>query len=84
MQRRWYDEYLTTLHTANEAIIEQTRLAQRAHTLEQELAAARFEVAQIGELGSADLTSVRRALRARLDAITDELRGRHWPEGKMS
>jgi hypothetical protein len=30
-------------------------------------------------LGSADLARIGEALRAKLDAITDELRRRHWP-----
>ena len=83
VQRRWYDEYLAMLHAANEAIIEQTHLTQRVHALEQELAAARFETAQIGDLGSVDLAHIGKELRAKLDAITEGLRRRHWPEGEM-
>ena len=81
--RRWYGEYLAMLHAANEAIIEQVRLAQRAHALEQELQGARFEVLQVYDLGSADLARIGRELRAKLDAIIDELRRRHWPDGEM-
>jgi hypothetical protein len=83
VQRRWYDEYLAMLHAANEAVIEQIRLAQRVHALEQELQAARFAVEQIGELDSADLARIGQELRAKLDAITEELRQRHWPDGEM-
>jgi hypothetical protein len=78
-QKRWYDEYLTMLHAASDALIEQTRLAQRVHALEQELRAARFAVAQMDDLGSVDLARIGQELRAKPDAITDELRRRHWP-----
>ena len=71
------------LRAANEAIIEQVRLGQRVHALEQQLAAARFAVEQIGDLGSVDLARIGRELRAKLDAITSELRRRHWPDGEM-
>jgi hypothetical protein len=79
-QKRWYDEYLAMLHAANDALIEQTRLAQRVHALEQELQTARFETAHIDDLGSADLARIGQELRAKLDAITDELQRRHWPD----
>lgn len=81
--RRWYDEYLQIVHAANEAIIEQVRLAQEVYALKQELQAARFETAQAYDLGSADLARIGRELRAKLDAISDELRRRHWPDGEM-
>jgi hypothetical protein len=81
--RRWYNEYLTMLTAANAAIAGQTRLAQHVHALEQELEAARLDVTHRDELGSADRARIGAELRARLDAIMQELRRRHWPDGDM-
>ena len=83
VQRRWYDAALTALHAANDALIEQVRLVQQVHALEQELQVARFAVAHLDDLGSGDLAHIGGELRAKLDAITDELRRRHWPDGEM-
>jgi hypothetical protein len=80
--RRWYDEYIHMLHVANEAIIKHVRLAQEGYALTRDLQAARFEVAQAYDLGSADLARIGRELRTKLDAITNELRRRHWPDGE--
>jgi hypothetical protein len=81
--RRRYNEYLTMLTAANDAIAGQTRLAQHVHALEQELEAARLDATHMDELGSADLARIGAEPRTRLNAITEELHRRHWPEDEM-
>jgi hypothetical protein len=36
-----------------------------------------------GELGGVDLARIGAERRVKLDAITDQLRRRHWPGGEM-